>query len=62
MKVCRPCTLAMGFLGEAVTSHQLFWHPDGNLGTEWFWVIGVSVTLLGATLTVAGFMVTGTAR
>merc|ERR1719379_2227337 len=36
----------------------LFWQqPTPIKGTEWFWAIGVLVTLFGATLTVVGFMV-----
>lgn len=56
----------MGLLAEALISNlfgmqyfrgQSLVQPDPTKGTEWFWAIGVLVTLLGATLTVVGFMV-----
>mmetsp|Transcript_51918 Transcript_51918/g.110958 ORF Transcript_51918/g.110958 Transcript_51918/m.110958 type:complete len:404 (-) Transcript_51918:84-1295(-) len=31
--------------------------PRGGKGTEWYWLVGVLVTLLGATLTAAGLLV-----
>jgi len=57
---------AMGLLGDGAILNlfglqyyrgQSLVQPDPTKGTEWFWAIGVIVTLFGATLTVVGFMV-----
>lgn len=50
----------MGLLEEGVSLSlfgQYFLQPHTVKGTEWFWAVGVLITLFGATLTVVGFMV-----
>jgi uncharacterized membrane protein len=47
----------MGLLSEGAILGLFGLNVYQEKGTEWFWAIGVLVTLFGATLTVVGFMV-----